>query len=286
MQIMDIVKRTPKPEPWAEGDKIPWNDPDFSERMLREHLTQDHDLASRRTAIVDGQVAWIHDHLLGGKPGKVLDLGCGPGLYASRLAKRGHDCLGIDFSPASIRYAQEQATSEQLSCRYVHGDIRETEFDSRFDLVMFLYGELNVFLPSDAQKILAKAADALAPGGVLLVEPHRFSAVECLGAAGCSWHTAESGLFSETAHLWLQENAWDDTAKIATTRFFVLDATTGQVEQMNQTMQAYTNQDYERMLTEAGLIQIEFPTSFGAGDNPQKDMLMIITAKKEAGVQE
>ena len=46
MKIIDIIKRTPTPEPWVEGDKIPWNDPDFSERMLREHLTQDHDLAS------------------------------------------------------------------------------------------------------------------------------------------------------------------------------------------------------------------------------------------------
>ena len=27
------------PEPWDEGDNIPWNEPGFSRRMLREHLT-------------------------------------------------------------------------------------------------------------------------------------------------------------------------------------------------------------------------------------------------------
>ena len=40
---------------------------------------------------------------------RVLDLGCGPGLYTTRLAKLGHTCVGIDFSPASIAYAKAEA---------------------------------------------------------------------------------------------------------------------------------------------------------------------------------
>lgn len=32
--ILDIVEREPEPMPWAEGDNIPWDDPEFSERML------------------------------------------------------------------------------------------------------------------------------------------------------------------------------------------------------------------------------------------------------------
>ena len=44
----------------------------------------------------------------------------GRGLYASRLARLGHRCVGIDFSPASIDYAREQAVSEDLPCDYIH----------------------------------------------------------------------------------------------------------------------------------------------------------------------
>lgn len=33
-----------------------------------------------------------------GNPTRILDLGCGPGLYTSRLARLGHCCVGIDFS--------------------------------------------------------------------------------------------------------------------------------------------------------------------------------------------
>ena len=105
--LMEIVRRSQTPEPWAEGEKIPWNEPGFSRRMLQEHLSQQHDLASRRAVTIRKHVDWIQRAVLPGGPSRILDLGCGPGLYASRLAKLGHDCTGVDFSPASIEYARE-----------------------------------------------------------------------------------------------------------------------------------------------------------------------------------
>ena len=56
MNLLDLLQRTSPPAPWAEGDKIPWHDPDFSRRMLREHLSQAHDAASRRSIIIDEHV--------------------------------------------------------------------------------------------------------------------------------------------------------------------------------------------------------------------------------------
>ena len=48
----------------SEGEKIPWNDPESSDRMLEYHLTQEHDLASRRFDIIDRHVDWIHNKLI------------------------------------------------------------------------------------------------------------------------------------------------------------------------------------------------------------------------------
>ena len=70
--LLDIVNRIPEPTPWTEGDNIPWNDPDFSERMLAEHLSQEHDLASRRSATIDEHVDWIFTTVLDGRPARVL----------------------------------------------------------------------------------------------------------------------------------------------------------------------------------------------------------------------
>lgn len=285
MQLVDIVKRTTDPEPWSEGDKIPWNDPDFSERMLREHLSQSHDLASRRLEVIEAHVEWIHERVLGRRPARILDLGCGPGLYASRLAQRGHQCVGIDFSPASIRHAAEHAAREKLDCTYVLEDLRQADFGTGFDLIMFLFGELNVFRPADAGTILAQANRALAPGGILLLEPHRFGVVEKIGTQARSWHSTEAGLFSEQPHLWLEENAWNPTAQTATTRFFIIEAATGKVHQLTQTMQAYTDQEYRRMLEQAGFAAVQFLPSFGPSEDQHRDNLMLIKAKSQTGAQ-
>ena len=136
MNIMQLMKRIETPEPWSEGEKIPWNDPEFSERMLKFHLTQEHDLASRRFEIIDKHVDWIHNKL-GEKPSKILDLACGPGLYSNRLTKLGHSCRGIDFGPASIKYAREQAIKEKVEIVYVLGDIRTADYGDNNDLAGF-----------------------------------------------------------------------------------------------------------------------------------------------------
>ena len=58
MKLEDIVTRSAL-EPWTEGEKIPWDDPAFSARMLQEHLTQNHDRASRQLVLIERHVAWI-----------------------------------------------------------------------------------------------------------------------------------------------------------------------------------------------------------------------------------
>ena len=63
--------------PFGPGSRIPWNDPAFSERMLREHRSQAPDRASPRFEIIDPQVAWVHQSVLGGNSGRILDLASG-----------------------------------------------------------------------------------------------------------------------------------------------------------------------------------------------------------------
>lgn len=124
--------------------------------MLRNHLAQDHDWASRRFAIIEQHIAYI-DRLLPGERSRILDLGCGPGLYTHGLAKLGHQCTGVDFSPASIRYAKVAAASESLSVRYELADVREFAPPGDFDLVMMLFGELNVFRENEARRLIGEA---------------------------------------------------------------------------------------------------------------------------------
>ena len=280
VDLLELVARQAVPEPWAEGEKIPWNDPDFSRRMLAEHLSQAHDMASRRFAVIDRHVAWIHGVLLQARPARILDLGCGPGLYTSRLARLGHECAGIDFSPASIAYAREQARTEGLRCTYVQHDIRTAEYGSGYDLVMFLFGELNVFRPAEAQAIVRRACQALGEGGLLLLEVHTFTCVCDIGQQPRSWYSAPSGLFSERPHLVLTESFWDDLRAVATERHFVVDAVTGDVARHAASVQAYTDEQYRSLLADGGLAGVSFyPSLTGGPDEAQGGLLVVVGSR-------
>ena len=277
MTLADFICRTPVPAAWSEGEKIPWNDPDFSRRMLNEHLSQSHDLASRRREIIDQQVAWINQHVLNEQPTRVLDLGCGPGFYASRLARLGHTCVGIDFSPASIAYARQNA--ENLACVYHHADIRAADFGSGYGLGMLIYGEMNVFTPADIRQILRKIHAALVPDSLLLLEPQTYDGVRGTGESSPSWYTSQNGLFSDDPHLVLMEAFWDTDQHVATQRFAIMDASTGHITRYAASTQAYTDDELGQLLTECGFGDIQFWPSL-TGQGARQDLFAITAHKK------
>jgi SAM-dependent methyltransferase len=280
MNLLDLVHRTPVPIPWAEGEKIPWDDPVFSARMLKEHLSQAHDAASRRFEMIDAHVAYIHAELLGRRPLKVLDLGCGPGLYTSRLARLGHTCVGIDFGPASVAYARRVAQEEGLSCTYVQEDIRRANYGAGYGLAMLIYGEFNVFTPADARRILRKAHAALDEGGLLLLEPAHFDAVRSRGREGPTWSSAGSGLFSDRPHLWLEEHFWDEGSRTETTRYYIVDAASGEVAAHAATEQAYTDEELRALLAECGYGGVRFyPSLTGVEAEAQEGILALVARK-------
>jgi len=278
MNFLDIVKRKSAPEPWSEGEKIPWDEPAFSKRMLKYHLDQDHDLASRRFSIIDKHVKFI-DSLVGG-PTKILDLGCGPGFYTSRLTSLGYSCKGIDFSPASIEYAKEQAKKVGQEIEYVTADIRTAEYGEGYGLAMVIYGEFNVFKKEDIKAVLKKAYDCLKEGGIFVAEPHRFETIKSVGEDGTSWYSSESMLFSAEPHLALMESFWFEKQSVSTQRFFIVDAETGEVTLHAASMQAYTNDEYEELLREAGFKEIEFYDSLTGEAVDNKESFMVIVGKK------
>ena len=240
MGLNDLINR-PAMQPWVEGDNIPWNDPQFSRAMLKEHLSQEHDAASRRSEIIDRHVNFIHSRLLNGKPARILDLGCGPGLYIQRLCRLGHTCHGIDFSPASIEYARQSAQRENLACSFELADLRQAQYGSQYDLAMLLFGEFNVFKPADARLILQKAWAALQPGGMLLMEPSAENIIQQQAAEPATWYTSQGGLFSSRPHLVLYETAWDGEQNVRIMRYLVIETESGTLKRYSASYQAYTH---------------------------------------------
>lgn len=275
-RIHDIVKVTPAADSlWGSAHKIPWNDPSFSARILNEHLSQDHHLASRKAEIIDGQTCWIGDRYLQSGPVAMLDLGCGPGLYAEKLAGESHCYHGIDFSPASIGYARERHSANNR-CEFVLGDVTQADYGGPYELVMMLYGELNVFSPADCRNILSKAYEAVAPGGTMLVEFQNPAAVQGVGELPASWTRAsEGGLFSDKPYVCLTENYWFAEETVALQCFHVMDED-GESFTYRSTTKAWSVDEMGRLLEEAGFTDVQHH-----GDWPKQDgSLMLVSAMK------
>ncbi|NDJ75678.1 MAG: class I SAM-dependent methyltransferase [Chloroflexi bacterium] len=262
-----IINRNRVPTEWR---KIPWHDPDFSQRMLREHLAQDHDLASRRLAIIDQQVAWLHREVLAETPATILDLGCGPGFYADRLTRLDHTVPGIDISPASIAYAREHCAGT-----FILGDARSHDLGNGYDLVMMVYGELNAFAPDDAARIIDRAYQALKPGGRLLLEVHTYDMIERIGHEPPTWHTAPSGLFSDQPYLCLSEALFEDNCALS--HYYVIEQESEEMTHYAAMHQAYTDDGYRHLLRQFARVAF-YPSLAGENNDTGQDHLFVIVA--------
>jgi hypothetical protein len=163
----------------------------------------------------------------------------------------GHHCLGIDFGPAAIEYAN-QNNPDSSRCEFVVGDLRRADFGGLYDLAMILYGELNVFAPDEAAVVLRKTCESLVQGGLLIVEVQTPDAIEQLGRAEASEYRRETGLFSDRPHRCRTENQWLNDRQVSVQVFTVTETDTESQQTYRSTTKAWSDDDLRSLLLEAG----------------------------------
>ena len=121
-------------------------------------------------AQINKQVDFIEQSLALAKGAMVLDVGCGLGLHAIELARRGYLVVGLDLSLAMITRAAETAQQQGLKINFLHADIREIAFEGAFDAVISM-GTTFGFFDDDANRdVLNRLYQALRPGGRILLD--------------------------------------------------------------------------------------------------------------------
>ncbi|MDR0293197.1 MAG: class I SAM-dependent methyltransferase [Oscillospiraceae bacterium] len=110
-----------------------WEDEHISKRMLESHLDPDSDGATGNHQFVFKSAQWIAELAPPPQFAKLLDLGCGPGIYAERFAKEGYSVTGVDFSKHSVRYAKEQTALNGCGIEYHYQNYLTIDYTEQFD---------------------------------------------------------------------------------------------------------------------------------------------------------
>ena len=202
--ISQLIKLQHKPEPFSPGEALFWNDPHISAQMLEAHLSPNSDAASRRPEIIDRSVQWMIE-ALSLRPGdRVLDLGCGPGLYASRFARAGLQVTGVDYSQRSIEFASKYAQENNLDITYRYQNYLELNDENQFDAALLIYGDFCPLNPEQRSKLLGNVHRALKPDRKFVLD---VTTRECRKKFGNKngWRALESGFWRPGPHLVLEE---------------------------------------------------------------------------------
>lgn len=199
------------PQPFDAAVELDWSDPVISRRLLREHLDQTHDGASRRITLIDRHVRRLLT-LLPPPPARLLDAACGPGLYAVRLAAAGHHVVASDVGPAVVRHAARLAAEAGLSDRVTcdHADLRTPPspvFVGHFDAAVLIYHVLEGFPRRTQTRVLRNLSTSLRHRGRLIVEM-RLRPEHPDGRVS-SWDVVPCSLLGDSRHLLLVETVHD-----------------------------------------------------------------------------
>lgn len=190
-----------KPAPYEEM-KIPfWDDDHISKQMLSAHLNPDSDGASRRLDFIDRSVAWIQEQIPPKGYPTLLDIGCGPGIYAERFAKCGYRVTGVDFSRRSIRYARENALKNDLEITYLFQNYLQLDIDQQFDLCTMIYCDYGVLSKENRRKLLQHVYRHLKPNGIFIFDAFSLNYYKKYEEKNTWEYCSNGGFWSEKEYL-------------------------------------------------------------------------------------
>ena len=130
-----------------------------------------HFYAPYLTQAQDDADAALITELLRLRPGeKVLDLACGHGRIAVRLAERGCRVTGLDRSPLFLSRARALAAERGVEVLWLESDLRQLALLEEFDAVVHWFTSFGYFDDATNRDVLRRIARALVPGGRLLLE--------------------------------------------------------------------------------------------------------------------
>ena len=263
MKVIELLKYTQKPELYEPGNAQMWTDPHISQQLLEVHLSDQTDLASRKTDTIDRTVEWILSNC-NNNGMKILDLGCGPGLYSERFAQKDHSVTGIDFSANSINYAVSEAHIKSLDITYLCQDYTNLALpEKQFDLVILIYADFCPLLPVQREQLIHGIKKVLKPGGLFIFDfSNDINIHNKVGSR--NWETAEQGFWMSKPYFALSDSFLYETEKVVMYQHIIIDEE-DKIHLYRFWHHFFSDSDLRSMLSKHGFNEISFHSNIIPG---------------------
>lgn len=191
----DILK---KPAPFQMGTMTTWSNEYIAMNVLRKHLNQYENSGSRTMKFIEASCQWIAEKFPAAKD--IVDIGCGPGLYAPILCEYGYNYVGLDISKYHIFYANKHCSIPEKT-RFDVCDIREWSSKPKFDVALLLYGIYSFYKSEERIRFLKNIFCSLHNNGCAIIEV--FTEQHYVGRKDSyDWqYICKQGFWSEFPHI-------------------------------------------------------------------------------------
>ncbi|MFC1895903.1 methyltransferase domain-containing protein [Thermodesulfobacteriota bacterium] len=278
---LEGINKRPDPFEFYTASDL-WTDEHTSRQMLSFHLNEDIDVSSRNAEFIDRSVEWIVSRFNIGDGTKIADFGCGPGLYATRLAKRQASVTGIDFSKRSIAYAREVVARERLSIHYVNQNYLEFETGDRFDLILMIMCDFCALSSTQRKEILRRFSKILKPTGSVLLDAYSLAAFHQREEAATYEANLLNGFWSPRKYYGFLNTFKYDRDKVVLDKYTIVES--DRVRTIYNWLQYFRPEDLEREFVHRGFTVEELYSDVaGTPYDPQSSEFAVVAKRSSQG---
>jgi SAM-dependent methyltransferase len=228
-----------------------WTDQHTSEQMLAFHLNGEIDVSSRRTSFIEGSVRWMASCFDLSPKSRIIDFGCGPGLYTSRFADLGAAVYGVDFSARSIEYAREFADQNGLDISYTEADYLEYRPEGEFNLITMIMCDYCALSPKQRAALLVKFKELLSEGGRIVLDVYSLSALADKKEVSFYEKNQLNGFWSAEPYYAFVSSFKYEEEKVSLDKYTIIER--GRQREVYNWLQYFTPQSLENEARAAGL---------------------------------
>ncbi len=243
--------------------------------MLKYHLDESVDISSRRVEFIEKSVEWITSRFNVQKGTQIADFGCGPGLYAIRLARRQAAVTGIDFWSNSIDYARNAARAEALSIDYICQNYLEYDSDGRFDLIMMIMCDFCALSPVQRRHIMEKFRTLLRPRGSILFDVYTLNAFNSRDESSIAEVSLLNGFWSPNTYYGFMNTFKYENEKVILDKYSLFEA--DQSKTVYNWFQYFDVENLKNELADCGLkVEDIYADATGKPYDPQGNEIAVV----------